>query len=69
LVEEAIGGRNDVVLVAQSLGGFTALMVAARTGVGEIVFVNAMIPNPDETPGACSAARGTGSSRSGSNAE
>ncbi|UKA58216.1 alpha/beta fold hydrolase [Arthrobacter sp. FW306-2-2C-D06B] len=52
LVEAAIGGRNDVVLVAQSLGGFTAPMVAARTGVGEIVFVNAMIPNPGETPGA-----------------
>ncbi len=52
LVEEAIGGRNGVVLVAQSLGGFTAPMVAARTGVAEIVFVNAMIPNPGETPGA-----------------
>lgn len=51
-VEEAIIGRNDVVLVAQSLGGFTAAMVAARTGVAEIVLVNAMIPNPGETPGA-----------------
>ncbi|BAS16018.1 putative inactive methylesterase 20 [Arthrobacter sp. Hiyo8] len=45
LVEAAIGGRPDVVLVAQSLGGFTAPMVGARTGVAEIVLVNAMIPN------------------------
>ncbi len=52
LVEAATSGRNDVVLVAQSLGGFTAPMVGARTGVAEIVFVNAMIPNPGETPGA-----------------
>ncbi|WP_442544695.1 alpha/beta fold hydrolase [Arthrobacter sp. KN11-1C] len=52
LVEAAIGDRPDVVLVAQSLGGFTAPMVGARTGVAEIVFVNAMIPNPGETPGA-----------------
>jgi len=51
LVEAAIGGRPDVVLVAQSLGGFTAPMVGARTGVAEIVLVNAMIPNPGETPG------------------
>lgn len=52
LVEAAIGDRPGVVLVAQSLGGFTAPMVGARTGVAEIVFVNAMIPNPGETPGA-----------------
>ena len=49
LVETAIGGRTGVVLVAQSLGGFTAPMVCARAGVGELVFVNAMIPKPGET--------------------
>ncbi|MHC6222264.1 alpha/beta fold hydrolase [Arthrobacter sp. MMS24-S77] len=51
LVERAIGGRTDVVLVAQSLGGFTAPMVCARASVAELVFVNAMIPRPGETPG------------------
>jgi pimeloyl-ACP methyl ester carboxylesterase len=52
LVASAIGSRDNVVLVAMSLGGFTAPMVAARTPVRSLVFVNAMIPNPGETPGA-----------------
>jgi pimeloyl-ACP methyl ester carboxylesterase len=52
LVDSAIGGRNDVVLVAQSLGGFTAAMVCTRASIAELVFVNAMIPKPGETPGA-----------------
>ena len=52
LVASAIGRRDNVVLVAMSLGGFTAPMVAARTPVRSLVFVNAMIPNPGETPGA-----------------
>jgi pimeloyl-ACP methyl ester carboxylesterase len=47
----AIGDRRDVVLVAQSLGGFTAPMVAAQHPVSSLVFVNAMIPVPGETPG------------------
>src|ERR1700733_2729726 len=47
-----IGRRDNVVLVAMSLGGFTAPLVAARTPVRSLVFVNAMIPNPGETPGA-----------------
>jgi hypothetical protein len=33
LVTGAIGGRDDVVLAAQSLGGFTAPLAAARPGV------------------------------------
>jgi len=52
LVSGAIGGRGDVVLVAQSLGGFTAPLAAARARVAALVFVNAMIPVPGETPGA-----------------
>lgn len=51
-VREAIGERRDVVLVAHSLGGFTAPMVAADTPVRMIVLVCAMIPLPGETPGA-----------------
>ena len=52
LAIDAIAGRDDVVLVAQSLGGFTAPLVAAATPVRAIVLVNAMIPVPGETPGA-----------------
>ena len=52
LVLAAIGGRRDVVLVAQSLGGFTAPLVCARAPIGKLVFVNAMIPRPGETAGA-----------------
>ena len=48
-VVEAIGGRRDVVLVAQSLAGFTAPLVAARVPVDLIVLLNAMIPLPGET--------------------
>jgi Alpha/beta hydrolase family len=51
LVTSAIGGRGHVVLVAQSLGGFTAPLVAAKVPVSLVVFVNAMIPRPGETPG------------------
>jgi pimeloyl-ACP methyl ester carboxylesterase len=49
LVTSAIGNRGDVVLVAQSLGGFTAPLVAAKVPVAALVFVNAMIPRPGET--------------------
>jgi pimeloyl-ACP methyl ester carboxylesterase len=52
LVVGAIGRRQDVVVVAQSLGGFTAALVCARVRVGMLVFVNAMIPMPGETVGA-----------------
>jgi hypothetical protein len=52
LAIDAIGDRDDAVLVAQSLGGFTAPLVAAKVPVRSIVFLNAMIPSPGETPGA-----------------
>lgn len=52
LVIAAIGGRPDVVLVAQSMGAFTAPMVCDRAPVSLLVLVNAMIPRPGETPGA-----------------
>lgn len=47
----AIGDRGDVV-VAQSLGGFTAAMTAGHAGVRSLTFVNAMIADPGERPGA-----------------
>jgi pimeloyl-ACP methyl ester carboxylesterase len=51
-VVNAIGDRDDVVIVAQSLGGFTAPLVAKSVPVRALVLVNAMIPSPGETPGA-----------------
>ncbi len=48
-VVEAIGGRRDVVLVAQSLAGFTAPLVAERVPIDLIVLLNAMIPLSGET--------------------
>jgi pimeloyl-ACP methyl ester carboxylesterase len=40
-----------VILVAQSLGGFTAPLVCAKGRVRMLVFLNAMIPVPGETAG------------------
>jgi Alpha/beta hydrolase family len=51
VVLHAIGERTDVVLVAQSLGAFTAPLVAARHSPRAIVLVNPMTPVPGETPG------------------
>ena len=51
LVAAAIGGRRDVVLVAQSMGAFTAPMVCTRVPVDRLVLLNAMIPEAGETPG------------------
>lgn len=52
LAAAAIGGHHNAVLVAHSLGAFTAPMAAAQSRVAGIVLVNAMIPQPGETPGA-----------------
>ena len=49
LVVDAIGSRPEVVLVAGSLGGFTAPLVCERVPVRELVLINAMIPVPGET--------------------
>ena len=53
-VSVAVGSRPDVVIVAQSLGGFSATQAAAsgeHPGLRGLVFVNAMIPEPGETAG------------------
>jgi len=52
IVIRAIAERSDVILVAQSLAGFTVPLVFARAPVRMIVFVNAMIPRSGETAGA-----------------
>jgi pimeloyl-ACP methyl ester carboxylesterase len=51
LVVAAAKQFSSVVLVAQSLGGFTAPMAAERLPLQELVLVNAMIPLAGETPG------------------
>jgi thioesterase domain-containing protein len=49
---DAVGAfEGDVVVVGQSLGGFTAPVVAERLGAATLVFVAAMIPTTGETPG------------------
>lgn len=50
-VIEAVGDRRDVILVAQSLAGFTAPMVCDRLTVALIVLVAGMTPKPGESPG------------------
>jgi pimeloyl-ACP methyl ester carboxylesterase len=50
-VVHAVGGRRDLILVAQSLAGFTAPLVCARLPVELMVLVAAMTPRPGETPG------------------
>jgi thioesterase domain-containing protein len=50
---DAVGTpEGDAVVVGQSLGGFTAPIVAERVHAAELVFVAAMIPKPGETAGA-----------------
>jgi pimeloyl-ACP methyl ester carboxylesterase len=48
-VVAAIGDRTDLVVVAHSLGGFTAPLVCARVPADQLVFVAAMIPAPGES--------------------
>jgi pimeloyl-ACP methyl ester carboxylesterase len=47
-VVEAVGDRSDVIVVAHSLGGFTAPLVCGRRDVDLLVLVAAMIPAPSE---------------------
>jgi pimeloyl-ACP methyl ester carboxylesterase len=48
-VVDAIGARNRLVLVAQSLAGFTAPLVCERVPVDLLVLVAAMVPAAGET--------------------
>jgi pimeloyl-ACP methyl ester carboxylesterase len=50
-VVDEIGERSDVALVALSMGAFTAPLVWQRVPIRLVIFVNAMIPQPGETPG------------------
>lgn len=63
-VVEALGDRADVVLVAESLGGFTAPIVCARRPVDVLVLLNPMIPLPGETGNAWWSKTGSSAARS-----
>ena len=46
----AIGDRTDLVVVAQSFGGFTAPLVCDQVAVDLVVLVAPMVPAPGEAP-------------------
>jgi pimeloyl-ACP methyl ester carboxylesterase len=58
LVIRAATGRGRLVVVAQSLGAFTAVPVCRHLPVDRLVLVNAMVPAPRERPGDWWAATG-----------
>src|SRR5262245_3245220 len=49
VVVEAIGGRRNLVVVAQSFGGYVAPIVCGRVPVRLLVLVAGMIPSPGES--------------------
>ena len=50
-VVDAIRDRRDLILVAQSMAGFTAPIVCERVPLELLVLVAAMVPRPHESPG------------------
>jgi pimeloyl-ACP methyl ester carboxylesterase len=50
-IVDAIGDHRDLILVAQSLAGFSAPLVTERVPVELLVLVAAMVPAPGESPG------------------
>ena len=48
-IVDSIGHRTGVILVAQSLAGFSAPLVCEEVAVDLLVLLNAMIPRPGET--------------------
>jgi pimeloyl-ACP methyl ester carboxylesterase len=62
-VADAVRDRSDVILVAASMGGFTAPIVCTRRRVDLLVLLNAMIPLPGETFNAWGSNTGSGPAR------
>jgi pimeloyl-ACP methyl ester carboxylesterase len=62
-VVDAIDDRAGVILVAASMGGFTAPIVCTRQRVDLLVLVNPMIPVPGETFNAWGSNTGSGPAR------
>lgn len=57
-VVDAIGDRSDLVVVAQSFGGYTAPLVCDRLGARLLVLVAGMVPMPGESAAGMFAATG-----------
>jgi pimeloyl-ACP methyl ester carboxylesterase len=51
-VLDAVGTADDVIVVAASLGAFTAPLVVEPLQATAVVLINPMIPMPGESPGA-----------------
>lgn len=49
MIVEAIRGRRDLVVVAQSFGGYVAPIVCDQVPVSLLVFVAGMVPSPGES--------------------
>ena len=62
-VVDALGDRSDVILVAASMGGFTAPIVCTRRRIELLVLLNAMIPEAGETFDAWGASTGSALAR------
>jgi pimeloyl-ACP methyl ester carboxylesterase len=62
-VIEALDHRDEVTVLAESMGGFTAPIVCARRKVELLVLLNAMIPVPGETFNAWWSNTGSGPER------
>ncbi len=65
LIVAAADGLDDVVVVAQSIGGFSGSWAADRLPTSRIVLLNAMIPLPGETAGEWWGATGSAEARRG----
>lgn len=50
-VTDAAAGQQDLVIVSQSYGSFTATLAASRLPARRLVLLAGMIPAPGETPG------------------
>ena len=50
-VVDSVGDRRELILVAQSLAGFTAPLVCDRLPVTLLILVAAMVPRPGESAG------------------
>jgi pimeloyl-ACP methyl ester carboxylesterase len=48
-VIDLVGDRTELIVVAESMGAFTAPIVCTRRAVDLLVLLNAMIPTPGET--------------------
>ncbi|AKU18495.1 alpha/beta fold hydrolase [Luteipulveratus mongoliensis] len=50
-VDQVGSGHDDLVVVGQSIGGFSSPLVCESLDAQRLVLLNAMIPNPGETAG------------------